>query len=282
METKEKKSKKGKIILIIVAIVVLVFAVAGISHSCQSAESEKKHNDIHKDFVGVDDFKTIEWPDSELANMIPKPKSDFGRIDSESSDHLSVYIGKTSEKEYNEYVKSCMDSGFDVDYHKSDGRFSANNIDGYRLSVDYDDELEDVMWITLSAPKEETDAPETEEPTQEPTEAPEDKPTEKAVVKQTEKAEDTPKSDNSSEKFREAMDEYEELMNEYVDFMEKYNNSDDKIGMLNDYNKMLKQYATAMKKLEEIDEDSLSAEDLEYYIEVTGRVNKRLVQVGTQ
>ena len=281
METKQKKSKKGKIILIIIAIIVLVFAVAGISHSCQRAENEKKSSDFHKDFVGVDDFKTIEWPDTKLANMLPKPESDFGRIDSESSNHLSVYIGKTSEKEYNEYVKNCMDSGFDVDYHKRDGRFSANNSEGYRLSVDLDDEIDDVMCIVLSAPEDETETPETEEPTQAPTEAPEEEPNEKAVVKPTEKAEVTPKSNNSSENFREAMDEYEELMNEYIDFMKKYNNSDEKIGMLNDYNKMLKQYTTAIKKLGEIDEDSLSTEDLEYYIEVTERVNKRLSEIGS-
>lgn len=281
METKKKKSKIGKIILTVVAVVVLVFAVAGINHSCQSAESERKQAEHHKNHVGVDDFKTFEWPDSVLANMIPKPKSDFGRIDTESSDYLSVYIGKTSEKDYSDYVKNCMDSGFDVDYHKTDNDFSAKNSEGYRLSVEFDDELDEVMQIIISAPKEETEAPETEEPTQAPTEAPEEEPNEKAVVKPTEKAEVTPKSNNSSENFREAMDEYEELMNEYIDFMKKYNNSDDKIGMLNDYNKMLKQYTTAIKKLGEIDEDSLSTEDLEYYIEVTERVNKRLSEIGS-
>ena len=100
METKQKKSKIGKIILIVIAIIVLVFAVAGISHSCQRAENEKKSSDFHKDFVGVDDFKTIEWPDTKLANMLPSRSRISAGLTTNPSDHLSVYIGKTSEKDY--------------------------------------------------------------------------------------------------------------------------------------------------------------------------------------
>ena len=285
----KKKSHKGLIVLLsIVGVVVLVFAVAGISYSCQSKESEKKLEEMHKDFIGVDDFKTFEWPDSELAQQIPKPKSDFGRIDQESSDYLFVYVGKTKEKDFKDYVNSCMDEGFDVDYSKSDDRFYADNVLGYHLVVEIEEGVDEVMSIRLSAPEEETDPPEedTEKPKEEAkvteapkTEAPETEAPETEAPET--KSEKKSGQSYSSEEFREAMDEYEALMDEYVEFMKKYQNSDDALSMMDDYTKMLKQYETAMKKLDAIDTDTLNNEDMQYYLEVTNRVNKKLLEVAS-
>lgn len=277
------KSKKGIVILAVAAVVVLVFAIAGVCSSCQKTDQtdhKKKLEELHKNSIGVDDFKTIEWPNSELAQQIPKPKSDFGRIDQESSDYLCVYVGKTKEKDFKDYVKSCMDEGFDVDYSKSDDWFYADNALGYHLNLEIEEDVDEVMSIRLSAPEEETDPPEekTEKPKEE-TETPEtEAPKTEAPAAKSEKKSG---QSYSSEEFREAMDEYEAFMDEYVEFMKKYQNSDDTLSMMDDYTKMLKQYAEAAKKLEEIDTDSLNAEDLQYYLDVTNRVNKKLLEVAS-
>lgn len=79
-----------------------------------------------------------------------------------------------------------------------------------------------------------------------------------------------------------ALDSYESMMNSYCDFMERYQNasSSDALSMLGDYTKMLSQYTDAMSALSEIDQDSLDADDLAYYLDVTNRVTKRLLEVA--
>ena len=50
--------------------------------------------------------------------------------------------------------------------------------------------------------------------------------------------------------------------------------------MLADYTSYLQQYTETIDELNSIDEDSLSAADLAYYIEVSGRISQRLLEVG--
>lgn len=73
------------------------------------------------------------------------------------------------------------------------------------------------------------------------------------------------------------MDEYEEFMDKYVDFMKSYDAND--VTMLSEYTELLSQYNTYMDKVSKIDEDSLSSADLAYYLDVTNRVNKKLLEV---
>lgn len=82
---------------------------------------------------------------------------------------------------------------------------------------------------------------------------------------------------------KETLDAYEKMMNEYCDFMEKYENADssDVISMMGDYSKMLSEYADAMDKLNELDTSKMSTADYKYYLDVTTRVSKRLLDVAS-
>lgn len=66
------------------------------------------------------------------------------------------------------------------------------------------------------------------------------------------------------------MDSYEQFFDQYVEFMKKYKDSGDSISMLADYTKMMQQYTDTMNKLNAIDQNSLSAADEAYYLEVMG------------
>lgn len=85
---------------------------------------------------------------------------------------------------------------------------------------------------------------------------------------------------SSSADFRAFMDSYEDFMNEYVDFMIAYRDSRDTTSMMAEYGDMMARYADMAERLDDIDEDSLSAEDYAYYMEVMGRVTARLAEVG--
>lgn len=91
------------------------------------------------------------------------------------------------------------------------------------------------------------------------------------------KKEESSESEEVSSSFKETMDEYEEFMDKYVDFMKSYDAND--VTMLSEYTELLSQYNTYMDKVSKIDEDELSSADLAYYLDVTNRVNKKLLEV---
>jgi hypothetical protein len=86
-------------------------------------------------------------------------------------------------------------------------------------------------------------------------------------------------SSSKDANFRKAMSDYESFMNKYVDFMKKYKNSSDTMSMLADYSKMMQDYAKFADSISKYNQSNLSSEDWAYYIEVTTRVNKKLLEV---
>ena len=60
--------------------------------------------------------------------------------------------------------------------------------------------------------------------------------------------------------------------------MKKYKNSSNTSSMLSDYSKLMKEYAGWTQKIGDMKSD-LSGDDLSYYLEVMGRVSKKLSEV---
>ncbi len=76
---------------------------------------------------------------------------------------------------------------------------------------------------------------------------------------------------------KEFLDSYEEFIDEYVEFMEKYYNNPTDLSLLSDYNDILSKYNTYMDKIEAYNTDSMSKADYNYYIDVTTRCNKKIL-----
>ncbi len=79
---------------------------------------------------------------------------------------------------------------------------------------------------------------------------------------------------------KEALDGYETFMNKYCDFMEKYAKEGRPAGMLTDYLEMLNEYTDYTQKLSNLDQSAWTDADMNYFIEVTNRVNQRLASVS--
>ncbi len=91
------------------------------------------------------------------------------------------------------------------------------------------------------------------------------------------------KNDAAGSDFKEALDSYEAFMDDYVEFMEKYKDSDNVEEMMNDYNDYLEKYTELTKKMEDVKEDELTDDELQYYTEVMTRVSQKLLDAaGTQ
>ena len=85
-------------------------------------------------------------------------------------------------------------------------------------------------------------------------------------------------SDSSFEDFKKTMDDYEDFMNSYCDLMEKYNS--DPATYMTEYLEMNQKYLTVMKELEDLEDDDLTDEEMDYYLEVMNRINTRLAEVA--
>lgn len=211
------------------------------------------------------EFSKINWPESEAGKLLPVPKSLMGNFSYEQEDGFSVYISGMTKDDYNDYVTECSEKGFNADYDKSDGYYSAKNADGWDITVKY--EGFNIISISISAPDEES--VETTQPAEE----------------DTTQAQSTTAAENNSgdidPDFKAAMDSYEEFMNEYVEFMKKYNESGGSDpSILADYADYMKKYAQFAEDFEKWGNEDLNAAETAYYIDVQARVSQKLLEIS--
>lgn len=95
-------------------------------------------------------FSKIEWPDSELVKMIPKPKSDIGKILINEKENFTVKISGMTKKDFEEYIASCKELGFAKEVEEEDKSYYATNDKRYRIEIKYIGN--DVIEIALKEP----------------------------------------------------------------------------------------------------------------------------------
>ncbi len=103
--------------------------------------------------------------------------------------------------------------------------------------------------------------------------------------------EDTTKSESTEStvsdagvdpELKEFLDSYEAFVDEYIEFMNKYNDAgtNDVVSMLNDYTEYMKKLADFSEKAQQYDQNTMSTADLSYYLDVTNRINQKLLKVA--
>lgn len=214
--------------------------------------------------------QSITWPDGDFAKKLPALANQKGEVYSDSSDHVSIKLCNATRSSFDSYVKDAKKMGFTVDYDKSADIYTAKDAEGNEITVFFMEDEEDgnTMDITLDAPKskdnskaqDSTDGQQTQE-------------------SQNQQSQQSDPSQVSAD-FKASMDSYEQFFDQYVEFMKKYKDSGDSISMLADYTKMMQQYTDTMNKLNAIDQNSLSAADEAYYLEVMGRITQKLASVA--
>lgn len=123
-----KKSKEAKKKLIIKTILIIV--AVSVFLSCVVMFSSYK---TKEDYNVV-----LKLPTTGMIEKIPKMEYQYGRIISDSSNDINIDIYKVSQSNFDEYVKKCKDSGFDVNYFKNEKLFKAKDKNGYNLKITYD------------------------------------------------------------------------------------------------------------------------------------------------
>lgn len=213
----------------------------------------------------MDDF---EWPTNGLGSILPATKSTLGDISCNNSEQFIVRVGNTTIDEYDAYVKVCEDKGFTVDFSKDDEYYSAENADGYKLTLTYlgFNKIE----VSLEAPEGgvSNDNVSNEDISNEDTKLSED----------SSNTDDT--VNGMSKEFKEAMDSYEEFFDEYVAIMKKYKDNPSDMSIIADFNKYMGKYAEMMEAFEKWEDEDLNEAESAYYIQVQSRINKKLLEVA--
>lgn len=93
-------------------------------------------------------------------------------------------------------------------------------------------------------------------------------------------AESAQASDGVDPELKAFLDSYEEFMDEYILFMKKYmEDPGNAISMLTEYASIMEKYDDFAKKVDDYDEKDMSTEDAKYYLDVTNRINKKMLDL---
>lgn len=161
--------KKLVIIFLMMSIVLFSLSACNSGGKVESVTSKEQM-----------EFSEFQWPDTEIAKLMPVPKSNIGNINWSKDYGFVIYVAETSQEDYDSYVKECEDRGFTLNCRKGEDFFYADNAEGYHVSLNYQEG--DVMFVRIDDPKEvePTESPiptVTPEPTTKPTIAPSESPT---------------------------------------------------------------------------------------------------------
>lgn len=152
---------KSHKILSILLVVVIVIVMAGVLESCRYNRMKRKYDDLYEEEEM--EFKEFKWPDSEIAKLLPVPESNIGHIEWEASYGFVIYVSETTREDYNAYVDKCLENGFTVEYYRSENSYYGDNESGYHVSVRYEEDFEDVMFIRIDNPDDSSDGTTTSE-----------------------------------------------------------------------------------------------------------------------
>lgn len=112
-----------------------------------------------------------------------------------------------------------------------------------------------------------------------------DKPNKEETPKTVEKADtDTNKQaetiDGVDPELKAFLDSYEEFMDEYIAFMKKYaEDPGNAVSMLGEYAAIMEKYAEFADAVEKYDDKKMSTADAKYYLEVTTRINQKMLEL---
>lgn len=112
-------------------------------------DESKEVMDISVD--AAEQYGTLVWPESGIASMLPIPASTTGEITRDDEQGFQAYVSNMPIDEFKAYTTECSNVGFNIDAFDSDSSYSAENSEGYKLSVVY--QGNGVISISIDEPE---------------------------------------------------------------------------------------------------------------------------------
>ena len=83
-----------------------------------------------------------------------------------------------------------------------------------------------------------------------------------------------------SPEFKKTMDDYEAWFDHYCEVMKRYQEDPSDLELLSEMTDLLTEEATMLEEMENMDQSEMNTAELAYYIEVTARIEKKLLEVA--
>lgn len=80
--------------------------------------------------------------------------------------------------------------------------------------------------------------------------------------------------------FKKTMDDYEAWFDHYCEVMKKYQENPSDLELLTEMSDLIAEETTMLEQLENMDESEMNNAELAYYIEVTARIEKKLLEAA--
>ena len=79
----------------------------------------------------------LQWPESELAQLIPILDSVYGIVWWDKEEEVCIQLDEFTREQYDSYKVACAEAGFNVVTSEEENKYIAQNANGYRLSMEY-------------------------------------------------------------------------------------------------------------------------------------------------
>lgn len=83
-----------------------------------------------------------------------------------------------------------------------------------------------------------------------------------------------------SPEFKKTMDDYEAWFDHYCEVMKKYQENPTDLELMNEMTDLITEETTMLEQMENMDQSQMNSAELAYYIEVTARIEKKLLEVA--
>lgn len=83
-----------------------------------------------------------------------------------------------------------------------------------------------------------------------------------------------------SPEFKKTMDDYEAWFDHYCEVMKKYQEDPSDLELLSEMSELVTEEAEMLDQMENMDESEMNTAELAYYLEVTARIEKKLLEVA--
>lgn len=143
-------NRNVNIILAVMALLLIMPYLGSYKLSTNNKGEDKKNSAGVVATVEDKQSRVLQWPESELAKMLPIPKSNVGYVQNEDIDEISICVENTTREDFNAYINSCTEKGFTIVASKGNDFYNAKNEEGYQLSINYQDK--NTMSIIIKDP----------------------------------------------------------------------------------------------------------------------------------
>lgn len=82
--------------------------------------------------------KAVQWSNYDIGNEVDKPEAEMIKVDLDDEDLFKFDVCGMSKDQYDQYVDACKEKGFTDEKNQKDDRYSANNEQGYSITLEYD------------------------------------------------------------------------------------------------------------------------------------------------